>query len=188
MSRREKHGCPLRRSPARKRSARYLRIIKRLFRPRLAFAVPAPSSPRSSAASEPIRRASWCRKACPLKRETRFAAAGQHTTSRHEPRASANCGTSRRNGSALTPRGCSRLVNTRATAERAVEVMRRADLCRSHGRGCFVCGWSCVDRPPRSGISRAHDTLCGTMRLDASPSPRLRLSSNRQNNLWMVRS
>ena len=35
---------------------------------------------------------------------------------------------------------------------RSREASRRADLSRSHRSAPFVCGWSCVDLPPRTGF------------------------------------
>jgi len=75
-----------------------------------------------------------------VERETRFAAASQHTTGRTQTARAPDCGTSRRDGSALPPQNMRKLRKAPCYGQRAVEVMRRGDLCRSHWSGRFVCG------------------------------------------------
>src|SRR5688572_4022085 len=88
-----------------------------------------------------------------LERETRFAAGSQHTTTRTRSARSTDCGTTRL-AESPPPRALAvaPLFSKLGHAHAAAEPSRRADLCRSPASAPFVCGWSCVDLPPRTGF------------------------------------
>src|SRR5688500_17575009 len=111
-----------------------------------------------------------------LERETRFAAGSQHTTTRTRSARSNDCGTNRL-AESPPPRAwpVAPVFSKAWVCLAAAEPSRRADLCRSPASAPFVCGWSCVDLPPRTGFRARRTRFAapggGADRLCRRPGP-----------------